>query len=175
MPYTPEESMAALKAFYYRHGKRLWGEFGFKDAFNCKQDWYAESVLAIDQGTIAPMIENHRTGLLWRLFMSVPEIRAAVTSIGTGVKSHRPLEQGMIIYPNPFNPKTMITFTLAQDSSVSLKVYNVRGESAAILYDRERLPPGFYQCELGDLPAGIYFCRLKIDGQDFIGKVTCLK
>ncbi|MDZ7370413.1 MAG: hypothetical protein ONB12_04490, partial [candidate division KSB1 bacterium] len=41
MPYTPEESMAALKAFYYRHGKRLWGEFGFKDAFNCKQDWYA--------------------------------------------------------------------------------------------------------------------------------------
>jgi hypothetical protein len=81
-PYTPDESMKALKFFYYTLGDRLWGEYGFYDAFNITEDWTASSYLAIDQGPIIVMIENHRTGLLWDLFMSCPEMETAKTKLG---------------------------------------------------------------------------------------------
>jgi hypothetical protein len=76
-PYTPVESMKALKFFYYTMGDKLWGEYGFYDAFNVSEVWTANSYLAIDQGPIVVMIENYRTGLLWNLFMSAPEVQAA--------------------------------------------------------------------------------------------------
>lgn len=81
-PYTPEESMKALKFFYYRLGDKLWGEYGFKDAFNLSVPWFASSYLAIDQGPIIAMIENHRTGLLWNLFMSAPEVKTGLRNLG---------------------------------------------------------------------------------------------
>lgn len=74
-PYTPEYSMQALRYFYEERGDKLWGAYGFKDAFNDSQSWVAESNLAIDQGPIVVMIENYRTGLLWNLFMSCPEVQ----------------------------------------------------------------------------------------------------
>jgi len=80
-PYTPVESMKALKFFYYTLGDKLWGPYGFYDAFNITQAWYANSYLAIDQGPIIVMIENHRTGLLWDLFMSAPEVQDAATKL----------------------------------------------------------------------------------------------
>jgi hypothetical protein len=76
-PYTPDESMAALKFFYYNLGEHTWGPYGFYDAFNIQEGWYANSYLAIDQGPIVVMMENYRTGLLWDLFMSAPEIQQA--------------------------------------------------------------------------------------------------
>ena len=82
MPYTPQESLGALKHFYREHGPDLWGEYGFYDAFNLKQDWFADSYLAIDQGPIINMIENHRSGLLWSNFMANPEITPALTAAG---------------------------------------------------------------------------------------------
>jgi hypothetical protein len=81
-PYTPQESMKALKFFYYTLGDKLWGPYGFYDAFNLTQGWYANSYLAIDQGPIVVMIENHRTQLLWNLFMSAPEVQAGMTKLG---------------------------------------------------------------------------------------------
>jgi hypothetical protein len=80
-PYTPEESMAALKFFYYTLGDRLWGDYGFYDAVNLTQGWTANSYLAIDQGPIIVMIENYRTGLLWNLFMSAPEVQAGLDKL----------------------------------------------------------------------------------------------
>ena len=80
-PYTPEESMKALKFFYYSMGDRLWGDYGFYDAFNLTQQWTASSYLAIDQGPIIVMIENYRTGLLWELFMSAPEVEAGIDKL----------------------------------------------------------------------------------------------
>ena len=82
MPYTPVESLACLKYLYKNYGKRLWGEFGFKDAFNLDRNWYADGWLAIDQGPIIAMIENARTGLCWRMFMANPEIAPMLKSIG---------------------------------------------------------------------------------------------
>lgn len=81
-PYTPELSMKALKHFYYTLGDKIWGEYGFVDAFNETQNWYAKSYLAIDQGPIIVMIENYRTGLLWKLFMSCPEIKNGLQKLG---------------------------------------------------------------------------------------------
>lgn len=80
-PYTPEESMRAAKFFYYTLGDKLFGEYGFYDAFNLNQAWIANSYLAIDQGPIIVMIENYRTGLLWDLFMSAPEVQAGLTKL----------------------------------------------------------------------------------------------
>lgn len=82
MPYTPAESLAALKFFYYTLGDRLWGEYGFYDAFNSSEEWTANSFLAIDQGPIIIMIENHRTSLVWNLFMSAPEVKNGLTNLG---------------------------------------------------------------------------------------------
>ncbi len=81
-PYTPAESMQALKFFYYVLGDKLWGEYGFKDAFSLQEPWFAGSYLAIDQGPIVVMIENHRSGLLWDLFMSCPEVKTGMLGLG---------------------------------------------------------------------------------------------
>lgn len=74
-PYTPKYSMQALRHFYDDLGDSLWGEYGFKDAFNPTVGWVADSYLAIDQGPIIGMIENYRSGLLWELFMSHPDVQ----------------------------------------------------------------------------------------------------
>ncbi|CEA16663.1 putative lipoprotein [Fermentimonas caenicola] len=81
-PYTPEESMRALKHFYYEIGDSIWGKYGFYDAFSLQHDWFPQHYLAIDQLTIAPMIENYRTGLLWNLFMKAPEIQEGIKKLG---------------------------------------------------------------------------------------------
>lgn len=81
-PYAPDQSMKALKFFYYTLGDRLWGPYGFYDAFNITDGWSASSTLAIDQGPIVVMIENYRSQLLWNLFMSAPEVQAAKTKLG---------------------------------------------------------------------------------------------
>jgi hypothetical protein len=82
MPYTPRESMAALRHLYEDLGDELWGRHGFIDAFNRSKAWVAEGNLAIDQGPIVVMIENHRSGLLWNLFMSCPEVRSGLRRLG---------------------------------------------------------------------------------------------
>ena len=81
-PYTPEYSMKALKHFYYDLGDKLWSPYGFVDGFSETNNWYAKSHLAIDQGPIIVMIENYRTGLLWKLFMSCPEIKNGLQKLG---------------------------------------------------------------------------------------------
>lgn len=82
IPFTPTESMAALKFYYYVLGDKLFKEYGFVDAFSLHKPWFANSFLAIDQGPILLMIENHRTGLLWNLFTSAPEVKAGMLSLG---------------------------------------------------------------------------------------------
>jgi hypothetical protein len=82
MPYTPEESMKVLRYIYTKLGGKVFGEFGPYDAFSEQHDWYPQKYLAIDQGPIVVMIENHRTGLLWNLFMSAPEVQAGLEKLG---------------------------------------------------------------------------------------------
>ena len=82
LPYTPEQSMKAIRHFYYLLGNRLWGDYGFYDSFDVTEGWWANSTLAIDQGPEICMIENYRSGLLWNLFMSAPEVKAGLTKLG---------------------------------------------------------------------------------------------
>jgi hypothetical protein len=88
-PYTPVYSMQALLHFYTDLGDKIWSEYGFVDAFNESKNWVASSHLAIDQGPIIVMIENYRSGLLWNLFMSCPEIQTGIKRLGfTSPASH---------------------------------------------------------------------------------------
>lgn len=82
MPYTPAESLAALKHFYRDLGDRVWGTFGFHDGFNETWNWFDEDYMALNQAPIVVMIENHRTGLVWKHFMANPEIAPALEQIG---------------------------------------------------------------------------------------------
>lgn len=82
MPYTPEYSMRAMKHWYESLGDKLFGVYGFYDAFSETENWFPKRYLAIDQGPIVVMMENHRSGLLWNLFMSCPEIQSGLKKLG---------------------------------------------------------------------------------------------
>lgn len=82
MPYTPEYSMEAMKHWYNNLKDSIWGPFGFYDAFSETAGWFPKRYLAIDQGPIVVMMENHRSSLLWNLFMSCPEIKQGLKKLG---------------------------------------------------------------------------------------------
>ncbi len=74
--------MNALRFFYYTLGDKAWGQYGFTDAFSLDAQWFDGDRLAIDQGPEIVMIENYRSGLLWNLFMSCPEIQQGLKNLG---------------------------------------------------------------------------------------------
>jgi hypothetical protein len=80
--FTPRESLAALRYMYDTYRPRLWGPYGFKDAFNPTQKWFASDYLAIDQGPIVLMIENYRTGRIWHVFMQHATIQRGLERAG---------------------------------------------------------------------------------------------
>ena len=82
LPYAPREVMSTLRHFLSEHGEQLWGRYGFADSFCEQRNWYADTYIAIDQGPIVVMMENHRTGLLWKLFMSIPEVQTGLRRLG---------------------------------------------------------------------------------------------
>lgn len=152
MPYTPNESIAALKYFYRTYGSDLWGDFGFRDAFNLTYSskgvsgtWFSDGYLAIDQGPIIVMIENYRSGLLWNLFMANPEIQSALTAIGFTADPATDVNDESIEvndfellgnYPNPFNPVTSIVFNLPSEQRVTISIFNHLGEKINDLVDQ---------------------------------------
>lgn len=80
-PYTPNESMKALKHFYYDLGDKTFGVYGFYDGFSVTDNWCKPWYLAIDQGPEVVMMENYRSGLLWSLFMSCPEVKTGLDKL----------------------------------------------------------------------------------------------
>ena len=80
-PYLPVESMKALKNYYFRYGKFLWGEYGFKDAFDLTNNWCSDIYMGLNQAPMTVMIENYRTGLLWKLFMKDPDIQNGLNKL----------------------------------------------------------------------------------------------
>ena len=81
-PYTPEESMRFLKFLYAPERDSLIGDYGPYDGFSFSANWYLPRYLAIDQGPIPVMIENHRTGLIWNLCMKAPEMQRGLKALG---------------------------------------------------------------------------------------------
>ncbi len=86
-PYTPEASMAAFKHYYRDLGAEVWGVYGPRDAINPDHDWDSPIFMGLNQAPITVMIENYRSGLIWRLFMSNPEIKPMLDRIGAAGKN----------------------------------------------------------------------------------------
>lgn len=87
-PYKPDAAMRFLRYLYDEKKSQYVGIAGPYDAFSPQYNWVTQRYLAIDQGTIAPMIENHRTGLLWNLFMQAPEVQAGLQTLGFSSTQH---------------------------------------------------------------------------------------
>jgi len=172
MPYTPTESMDALKHFYRNLGDKIWGNYGFVDSFNEEVNWYANSYLAIDQGPIIDMIENYRSGLLWEKFMANPEIQPALDAIGFVLdpdaveENGAPAQSLLNCYPNPATDAFTIELKLYQNQLTSLNLLNVYGEIVKTMEvessnNSENLKVNI---QVGELPAGVYLVRGNIDG-----------
>ena len=189
MPYTPKESLAALKHFYRTYGASLWGEFGFKDAFNVGKLWFSDGYLAIDQGPIIGMIENYRSEILWKKFMSSPEIAPILDfSSGKGlffpdtkvedestIPSQYYLSQN---YPNPFNPETTISYSVTKPSHVTLKVYDSLGNEVSTLVNEYKLTGVFnsqFSILNSKLSSGVYFYRLQAGNYSETKKMMLIK
>lgn len=82
-PYTPQASMAALKHYYRDFGDNMWGVYGLRDAINPTADWVSPIYMGLNQAPIVVMIENYRTGLVWKNFMSNPEIREMLDKLNS--------------------------------------------------------------------------------------------
>ncbi|NTW23316.1 MAG: T9SS type A sorting domain-containing protein [Lentimicrobium sp.] len=132
MPYTPDESIAALKYFYRQLGQKTWGYYGFYDAFNQRENWWASSYLAIDQGPIIVMMENYRSQLIWNNFMANPEITPMLESIGFVYDPNTiPENSGsgkFLIYPNPgVNGEVNISLSPDKAGPVEIIVTDLSG------------------------------------------------
>lgn len=97
LPFAPEAVTATLERMTAVHGAAIYGPQGFQDAFNPTvgepirsafgdirgaAGWVGRDMLGIDQGPIVAMIENHRSGLVWRLMRDEPVIRHGLVRAG---------------------------------------------------------------------------------------------
>ena len=162
--------MAALRHFYRNIGEKLWGDFGFRDAFNLDQNWYAKSYLAIDEGPIVAMIENHRSGLLWELFMQTPEIAPALDAIGfvpdPAVATLEVETTGfeLAVSPNPAPPSATVTLkiSVSEPATLSATLSDGNGKPLRTLSAPRRYTAGVYPLpfEAKDLASGVYFIQV---------------
>jgi hypothetical protein len=163
MPYTPEESINALKYLYRNLGKKIWGPMGFYDAFNEKRNWYTTSYLAIDQGPIIDMIENYRSQLLWNNFMANAEIQQAQEDIGftedltTNAPSIK-TDIALVAMPNPMGQSGLIEFNLKQPAHVSLYLKDLSGRIVSVLVKNTYYALGNHQIHIENtnVEPGIY-------------------
>lgn len=173
MPYTPEESIAALKHFYRELGDRLWGQYGFYDAFNLNENWFASSYLAIDQGPIICMIENYRSELLWNLFMQNPEIGASLEKIGfesdttttTGTNLSQAQPAQVKTFPNPATNLLLVETETGKHIEANLRITDINGNlrnqlSLALAPGKNR-----FSIDVSNLENGIYLLYTKIESQ----------
>lgn len=169
MPYTPDESLVAMKHFYRDHGDRLWGPYGFYDAFNLTENWFATSYLAIDQGPIIGMIENYRTGLLWEHFMQNEEIQPALDAIGfipdstdvTALEANIHEELEVQVYPNPVAD---ILEVISQADLQFYRFYDTNGR----LVQGEEFPARTFKIPVTTLANGLYLLQAQTKDQRLV-------
>lgn len=82
LPFAPEICIPALRHLEKAYKDKLWGPYGFRDSFNRSRDWWATDTLGIDQGPIVLMIENYRTGAVWRRIQQSPRVRSGLERAG---------------------------------------------------------------------------------------------
>jgi len=191
MPWTPLESLDALRAMYRLYGHGLYGPFGFRDSYNPGLAWFDPDSIAIDEGPIAVMIENARSQLLWNLFMSNPEIQPALDAIGfvyDGTTDAPVVAPGTTVSlappscrPNPVRATAEFAFELPAAVNVRLALHDVQGREVARLVNG-MLAAGRHQTRWDGLDAhgatlapGVYLARLEAGGTSAVAKVLVLQ
>ncbi|MGA7305682.1 MAG: glucoamylase family protein, partial [Rhodothermales bacterium] len=147
--FTPDDSIAALRHMYDAYRTRIWGPYGFRDAFNLEVDWFDTDYIGIDQGPILLMMENYRTEGVWGRFMENPDVlrgleRAGFQPTGTGSEPGAELPRDdfeVVGAPNPFRESAVLHFTLPYPGDVDLRVYDALGRRVATL-DQGPRPAG---------------------------------
>jgi len=82
LPFVPEISRRTIVALYTHYKDRIWGRYGFANAFNVDKDWYDTDVLGIDLGMMLLAIENARSGLIWKLMKGHPAAQKGLRAAG---------------------------------------------------------------------------------------------
>jgi hypothetical protein len=174
IPFAPEIVIPALHNMYDTYQSELWSIYGFKDAFNLTQSWWATDYLGIDQGPIIIMIENYLNGGIWSRFMENADVQTGLDRAGfepaTGVEVE-PVGSALSVelsqnFPNPFERSSTISYYLSDQRHVSLTLYDVTGRSVRTLVESIQ-PAGRHHVVLdaGGLGSGVYYYRLKSNGQ----------
>jgi hypothetical protein len=184
LPFIPEAVLPALMGMYTAYGDQIWGEYGFKDAFNPTLGWVATDYLGIDQGPIVLMIENYRNGAVWERVMGYPDIRRGLRLAGFGTVSaaadgDHPVEMVLRGAPNPFNAATTIGYDLAQRERVDLRIHDAAGRRVRTLVSGLVQAAGKHQVvwrgrdDRGrPVAAGVYFCRLQAGANSGTARLT---
>ena len=175
MPYTPEESMNALKYFYRERGKDLFGKFGPYDAFNDAHNWVQRAYIGIDQGPIVVMIENHRSQLLWNSVMRDEDLQAGLTKLGfqfvaSAKETTNKRTDQLKVFPNPSSGQ--VTLNLPVSSSTLPGAIEIVSPSGRIVRSEPITPDySYYKLDLSGLPGGFYIIRLKTGNKIYQAKL----
>ena len=184
MPFTPEESLAALRHMYDTYRNQIWTPYGFRDAFNLTRNWWGPDVIGIDEGPIVVMIENHRTGRVWDLFMQNADVQRGLQRAGfvpatsvTERSGATPVSFTLFQnYPNPFNPATMIRFVLPRREHVTVKVFDLSGkEIATLVNDTVESGEHAFAFDGQNLVNGVYFYSMQAGEHRQVRKAILLK
>jgi len=189
IPFAPEVVIPALREMYDSYGVNLWSTYGFKDAFNPTQNWFATDYLGIDQGPIIIMIENYRTQSVWKRFMQNPDVQRGLSLAGfqavSGIDVDPVPAPHVLLYqnmPNPFNPSTLIRYDLAAPARVGLRVYDFSGRLMQVLVDGEMMSAGRHEVEWSgrddtnrEAAAGVYFYLIETDSYSETRRMTLIK
>ena len=82
IPYTPKESISFMGYLKDSIGDKVWGKYGFYDAYSETADWFPQRYLAIDQGPMVVMIQNYKDAFIWDLFMGAPDVQEGLKKLG---------------------------------------------------------------------------------------------
>jgi hypothetical protein len=171
MPYTPEQSMSALKYFYRERGQELFGRYGFYDAFNDNVGWVQDGYIGIDQGPIIVMIENHRTGLLWEYVMKDADVQAGLDKLGFEyqVVSNAPVKHDtreVMVYPNPSGGHVYVTLP----GNISNKIVHIRCigmDGRLVLSEEQAVVNSGLSIDCSALREGVYIMNITNDDFSF--------
>lgn len=174
-PYTPYYALQALR-YFYQQRDRLWGPYGFYDAFSLADRWWSDQYLAIDQGPIVVMIENYRSGLPWSLFMDREDVRRGLLRAGihpprskTGfayaVREKRNFSMDLLRHPD----RGTYDVELYIDPStgpLTLDLLGWLGEGRQRLWDNQTPAAGYLRLDLGaNLSPGVHNLSLQAGGE----------
>jgi hypothetical protein len=164
IPYLPDAALKALKYFYRERGKELFGKYGLYDAFNDNLSWVKHAYLGIDQGPIMVMVENYRTGLLWKNVIKDNDIQVGLKKLGfsyppDAISQNYRKDTGPEIYPNPCSGRLSISSaetgktvkcSIFSSEGICILTKNLAFDSGIETIDCSVLSNGFYTISLDD-------------------------